>query len=90
MITYCQTIEEVCKVWPSGLTAVKKVMVYSWSHTHSLSSETHLGSLCLELSSARINRAKPNTIEMWKNCLIPDMDILLHILQIQAFHVALY
>lgn len=68
----------------------QKVVVYSWSHTHSLSSETHLGSLCLELSSTRINRAKPNTIEMWKNCLIPEMDILQYILQIQAFHFALY
>lgn len=73
----------------------KKVAVYSWLHTHSLSSGTILASLCLELSSTRFNRAQPNTIEMWKNHLIPDTAVFHYaepaiVAQIHAFHVALY
>ncbi len=102
MMTVCQTIEGVCEISLSGLTAVKKVVVQSWLHTHNLSVKLQLccflDSLYLELSSARINRAKPSTAEMWKNCLIPDRifsysDIIhlpLFCTVIFAFHVALY
>ena len=71
---------KICKIWLCKLTAVKKVVVQSWLHTQNLSVNLNLccflDSLYLELSSVRINRPKPNTTQMWKIFLIPDMDIL--------------
>lgn len=77
MMIECQSVEEACKDFRFNCChekreRKKRLRSIPGYTPHSLSSGTILASLCLELSSTRFNRAQPNTIEMWKNHLIPD------------------
>ena len=58
------------KIWLAGLTAAKKLIVQRWLPPHKLPPrkwlEYFLDAVMLELSTARINRATANTLDLWK------------------------
>lgn len=73
--------EKTRKIWLAGLTAAKKIVVQRWKHPHVISNihwtRCFLDIAYLELSSARINKARARTILMWKNLISDLNDILL-------------
>ena len=72
--------EKTQKIWLAGLTAVKKIIAQQWKPPLDISSTHWLRSFLdisyLELSSARINGAKQNTISNWTNLISNLKDIL--------------
>ena len=54
-----------------GLTAAKKLLVQRWLPPHDLSTKKWLSYfhdiVLLEQSASRINKAKPETLEMWSH-----------------------
>lgn len=73
--------EKTRKIWLAGLTAAKKIVVQRWKPPHDISNTHWLRSFLdisyLELSSARVNDARPNTILMWTNLISNLKDLLL-------------
>ena len=72
--------ERTRKIWLAGLTAAKKIIVQRWKPPHDIS-HTHwlrnfLDISYLELSSARINNAQPNTIQGWTDLISTLKDLL--------------
>ena len=68
-------------IWLACLTAAKKIVVQHWKPPHNISIIHWLRSFLdisyLELSSARINDAGPNTILMWTDLISDLKDLLL-------------
>lgn len=66
-----QLFEKQRKIWLAGSTAAKKMIVQRWLPSHSLSMQKwmayFLDIVLLELSTARINKAKRRTINLWKD-----------------------
>lgn len=66
-----QLFEKQRKIWLTGSTAAKKMIVQRWLPPHSLSIQRwmalFLDIVLLELSTARINKAKRRTINLWKD-----------------------
>ena len=65
----CKMSERGRKLWLASMTAAKKLIVLRWLPPHQLSTRRWLQNLLevvfLELSSARINGARTQTLEMW-------------------------
>lgn len=65
-----QLNEKQQKVWLVGLTAAQKRVVPRWLPPHDLHRRKWLayfqGIVMQELSTARMNKARPSTLETWK------------------------
>lgn len=63
--------EKQRKIWLAGLTATKKMIAQRWLPPHSLSIHQWLAYfhdiVMLELSAARINKAKSTTLSLWRD-----------------------
>ena len=61
--------EKQRKLWLAGLTAAKKLIVQRWLPPHKLYTKKWLeyfhDVVMLELSTARVNKAKETTLGMW-------------------------
>lgn len=75
-----QLFEKQRKIWLAGSTAAKKMIVQRWLPPHSLSMHQwmayFLDIVLLELSTARINKAKQKTINLWKDTAQQISDML--------------
>ena len=62
--------EKQRKLWLAGLTAAKKLIVQRWLPPHKLPTKQWLeffhDVIMLELSTARVNKAKETTLGMWR------------------------
>lgn len=74
VMSSCQRTEEACALTVTQL--LLRSFPVAPSHP---SSKTVLDCLCFEPSAARINIFPQNATEKWKNCVPPDLDVLLHV-----------
>ena len=72
--------EKQRKIWLAGSTATKKMIAQRWLPPHSLIMRRWLSYfldiVMLELSTARVNKAKLRTVELWRSAAAQISDML--------------